>query len=314
MNEFRYTRMANNELGWTRPHGGRLGGEDYLGKEGLGHEDWNFAKDVWKDGRYHLYLKGVPADFAKGNFNFVLGAHARPISMIIGFVENASFGVSVLPEQIMQRRARELAALNAETSLGSRYGNKSVAQISKLLKQEAHFYQVSVAPEDLHILAQPVQMPLDIYQVSTPRFLPLKMTEEQYSAIKERVLLPDALSSVGHEEEASFPEGLLVEKLHKSRERSPLVVREAKERFIREHGRLFCEACAFEPEEYFGSTKLRNRVIEAHHNLWLSDPKHTGSTRSSELRMLCPTCHRAIHTIRPWLSVEQLKALLRIDG
>ncbi|WP_368660950.1 hypothetical protein [Paracoccus sp. (in: a-proteobacteria)] len=31
----------------------------------------------------------------------------------------------------------------------------------------------------------------------------------------------------------------------------------------------------------------------------------------SDLRMLCPTCHRAIHAIRPWLTVEELKERLR---
>lgn len=290
-----------------------MGGKDYLGKEGLGHEDWNFAKDVWTDGRYHLYLRGTPARFDKEQFNFVLGSHAKPVPMIIGFVENASFGLSDLPEQIIQRRAQEIFALNEDKSLGSRYGDKPVAQIAKLLKKEVVDYQVAVAPQDLHVLAQPVPMPLDIYKVTTPRFLPLEMTAEQYYALKERVLLPDTLSSVEQEEEASFPEGLLLERLHKSRERCRTVVLQAKERFIREHGRLFCEACDFEPEKHFGNRNLRDRIVEAHHDLWLSDPKHNGKTKPSELKMLCPTCHRAIHTIRPWLKVEQLRALLGID-
>ncbi|MFC7705766.1 hypothetical protein ACFQXB_16380 [Plastorhodobacter daqingensis] len=313
MSNFRYIRMAGNELGWTRPHGGRMGGEDYLGKEGLAHEDWNFSKDVWVDGRYHLYLRETPAGFDNGLFNFVLGVHARPDPMIIGFVENASFGVSDLPESVVRRRAQELFALNEVRSLGTRYGGKSVAQLSKLLRKEVVDYCVSLAPQDLYILAQPVPMPSDIYKVTTPRFLPLKMTKEQYIALKGRVLLPDTVSSVEQEEEPSFPEGFLIERLHRSRERSRVVVKQAKEQFIHKHGRLFCEACDFEPAEYFGSEMLRDRIIEAHHDVGLANPEHCVKTKPSDLKMVCPTCHRAIHTIRPWLKVDQLRALLGID-
>ena len=105
MNNCRYIRVAGNDQAWRRPHGGRRGGDDYVGTQGLGHEDWNFAKDVWKDGRYHLFLKATPAGFIEGKFNFVLGAHAKPAPLIVGFVENATYGVSDLPEQVLLRRA-----------------------------------------------------------------------------------------------------------------------------------------------------------------------------------------------------------------
>lgn len=310
MNNFRYIRMAGNDQGWTRPHGGRRGGTDYVGTQGLGHEDWNFAKDVWKDGRYHLFLKSTPAGFDDGQFNFVLGAHANPSPLIIGFVENAIYGVSDLPEQVLLRRAQEVFALNDEGSLGSIYGRLNVEQIAVQLKREASDYRVSVAPQDLHILAQPTPMPSDIYTVVHPGYRALPMSAEHYAAIKERVLKKDTADSVDQADDASFPEGLLVEKLHRSRERSRRVVDLAKERFIERNGRLFCEACGLDPEKHFGSAKMRNRIIEAHHDVSLSDEKHVGSTKVSDLRMVCPTCHRAIHTIRPWLTVKSLKQLL----
>lgn len=151
MYNFRYIRMAGNDQGWKRPHSGRKGGVDYLGKQGLGHEDWNFAHDLWEDGRYHLYLKGTPAGFDKDSFNFVLGAHASPVPMIIGFVENATYGVSELPEQVLLRRAQEVFKLNEDDSLGSAYGHRSVEEVAKLLRQEASGYCVSVAPRNLHL-------------------------------------------------------------------------------------------------------------------------------------------------------------------
>lgn len=310
MTNFRYIRMAPNDQGWKRPHGGRKGGDDYVGTQGLGHEDWNFANDVWLDGRYHLYLRSTPAAFDKGLFNFVLGAHASPAPLIVGFVENATYGLSELPEQILVRRAREVFALNEDDSLGSIYGRQSVEQIAERLREEAADYRVSVAPEDLHILAQPVPIPEDIYKVSHPGYRALPMSEDQYKALKNRVLAADAAASVDQEEDASFPEGLLVEKLHRSRERSRRVVELAKKQFTERHGRLFCEACGLDPEQHFSSAKMRNRIIEAHHDVPLADYKHQGRTKVSDLKMLCPTCHRAIHTLRPWLLVEDLRKLL----
>jgi len=183
--------MAGNDLGWKCPHGGRRGGDDYVGTQGLGHEDWNFACDVWKDGRYHLYLRSTPAGFKEGKFNFVLGAHARPKPLIIGFVENAIYGRSVLPKQVLERRAEEIYALNEDDSLGSHYEHRTAEQIAKKLMAEAVDYKVSVAPKDLHILAQPVPMPADIYKVSHPGYRALPITAEQYGALKKQVLSKD---------------------------------------------------------------------------------------------------------------------------
>lgn len=313
MSNFRYIRMAGNDQGWKRPHGGRKGGEDYVGTQGLGHEDWNFANDVWDDGRYHLYLRSTPAGFDEGRFNFVLGAHASPVPLIIGFVENSNYSLSTLPKKVVLRRAQEVFALNEDDSLGPIYGQQRVEEIAERLTKEAIDYRVSVAPENLHVLAQPVPMPQDIYRVSHPGYRALPMTKLQYESLKERVLATDTKASVNQEQEASFPEGLLVEKLHMSRERNRRVVELAKKEFIEKHGRLFCEACSLDPEKRFGSAKFQNRIIEAHHDVPLSDDKHDGKTKVSDLRMLCPTCHRAIHTFRPWLTVERLRKRLNLE-
>lgn len=313
MSNFRYIRMAGNDQGWKRPHGGRRGGDDYVGTQGLGHEDWNFANDVWKDGRYHLYLRSTPAGFDNEQFNFVLGAHASPAPMIVGFVENATYGVSKLPKKVLLRRAQEIFTLNEDDSLGSLYEGQSVQEIAERLGREVGDYRVSVAPKNLHILAQPAPMPKDIYEVSHPGYRALLMTADQYGSIKKRVLSRDTVDSVDQVEETSFPEGLLIEKLHRSRERSRRVVDLAKKQFILANGQLHCEACGLEPEKHFNSSKMRNRIIEAHHDIALSDVEHEGKTKPSDLRMVCPTCHQAIHSIRPWLTVKKLRRLLKLD-
>lgn len=311
MQEYKYSRVAINNNGWKRPHGGRLGGTGYVGMQGFGHEDWNFSNDVWKDGRYHLYLHQTPAGFKNGRFNFVLGAYAAPIPMVVGFVENATYGVSELPEQALHRRAQEIFALNGDHSLGPQYAGQNVKTIENYLKQDTNLYRISVNPQDLHIMVQPVPVPSDIYKVSFPGYRALSMTKDEYNKIKERVLLTDTKTAVTEDEDTSFPEGILVERLHRSRERNRRLVKLAKQKFIDSNGKLFCEICGLEPEKHFDSIKMRNRIIEAHHDVALSDDRHQGETKVSDLKMVCPTCHRAIHTIRPWLTAKELRNRLR---
>ncbi len=156
-------------------------------------------------------------------------------------------------------------------------------------------------------------MPSDIFEVSTPQYSPLPMKAKDYDLLKKQVLSGDINASVDQEEEASFPEGLLVEKWHRSRERNRSVVKLAKKQFIDRHGWLFCEACTLDPEKHFGSTEMRDRIIEAHHDVALSDDGHKGETKPSDLRMVCPTCHRAIHTFRPWKTVDELRKCLNSE-
>lgn len=56
------------------------------------------------------------------------------------------------------------------------------------------------------------------------------------------------LSVAADEDETEFSEyaeGHLVYKLHRIRERNHEVVRKAKEKFLKTHGRLYCQACHF---------------------------------------------------------------------
>ncbi|MDO5622858.1 MAG: hypothetical protein Q4G24_15525 [Paracoccus sp. (in: a-proteobacteria)] len=281
MNDFRYMRMAENDQGWERPHGGRKGGEDgYVGTQSIGYEDWNFSRDLWKDGRYHLYLRQTPKDFEDGvPVNFVLGAYASGVSYVVGFAENAVHGVSELPDSVVKRRAEEIFALNEGGDLGEGFAGKSVNELARILKWDAREFKVSVAPGDLHVLVQPVPMSEEIYKVSMPGYRVLSMEEDAYNALKSQLLSGDIRSSVESIEEVSFPEDALVERWHQSRERNRAVVDQAKSQFIKKNKRLFCEVCGFEPENYFGSKEMRNRIIEAHHDVALSDKSTPGKQR-----------------------------------
>ena len=178
MPEYRYHRMTDNTFGWKRPHTGRLGlGSGYVSKQGFGHEDWNFAKEVWDDGRYHLYLTMQPKkQDIKKTFNIVLGVHTKRGAMVAGFAENVKYSEANLSETIWRRRAQEIHALDASGQLGERYKGKSIPQITKELVEERGIYSVSVAPFDLHILEQPVFIPAETYSVATPLYRLVPMT------------------------------------------------------------------------------------------------------------------------------------------
>lgn len=310
MTNYRYMRMAGNDHGWRRPHGGRQGGDDFVGTQGFGYEDWNFAHDIWEDGNYHLYLKTPPANFQKTKFNFVLGVHAQPVPYIIGFAENVTFGLSRLPDQVLMRRAREIHALNQDDSLGPLYKNLDATSVAKTLANTSEKFCICVEPGNLHILENPVPVPAEFYKVSHPGYRPLKMEAEQYDALK-RLTLSDEIVAVHQQEDFSFPEGAVVERFHRSHERNRQLTELAKRNYIAKHSSLFCEACGLDPVKHFGSDAFAGKVIQAHHDIPLSDASHGGITKVSDLRMLCPTCHSAIHSTRPWLTVSQLKELLQ---
>lgn len=313
MPEFRYHRMTENRFGWKRPHTGRLGiGSGYVSKQGFGHEDWNFARDVWEDGRYHLYLRMPPRkECLDQTFNIALGLHTKLGTLIAGFAKNVTYGQANLADQIWQRRACEIKALDKSGQLGPLYSGKSIRTIKDMLIDEREIYNVSVAPEDLYVVEQPTLIPVSAYKVRTPLYRLLPMTATEYAALTKTALSTDIANLVDFDDDTSFPEGAEVESLHRHRERSKELVKLAKEAFVRRHGTLHCEACGMEPAKYFKNASLSGKIIEAHHNVRIADAAHSIQTRIKDLSMLCPSCHRAIHSMRPWLSVAELRERLK---
>ena len=111
------------------------------------------------------------------------------------------------------------------------------------------------------------------------------------------------------EEEHEASEGKLVTRVHLSRERSVGLVKKKKEQAMCKLGRLACEACDFDFKVRYG--KRGSGFIECHHTKPVSELRHTQKTKLSDLALLCSNCHRMIHSRRPWLTVDELKALLQ---
>jgi hypothetical protein len=94
---------------------------------------------------------------------------------------------------------------------------------------------------------------------------------------------------------------------HLRRERDSGLTRDAKAAFAKANGgKLFCQGCGVEPLKVYGV-----EVIEAHHRIPLSKSEEGRVTEISDLIMLCPSCHRAVHRI-PDCDFEALKLKLKV--
>ena len=73
---------------------------------------------------------------------------------------------------------------------------------------------------------------------------------------------------------------------------------------------LQCEVCLFDFEKRYGPRG--HGFIEAHHTRALATLMEDSTTKAEELALVCANCHRMIHSQKPWLSIEELRAILRL--
>lgn len=111
-------------------------------------------------------------------------------------------------------------------------------------------------------------------------------------------------------EDDEFPEGKVVERVHKSRERNSKLIAEAKRREIDAEGRIKCACCKFDFVETYG--EVGREFIEAHHTKPVSSLAEEGDvTLLADIALVCSNCHRMLHRRRPWLQLHDLSDLLR---
>lgn len=106
-----------------------------------------------------------------------------------------------------------------------------------------------------------------------------------------------------------FPEGKIVERMHKARERNSQVIIIAKENYKKLNGRLFCQVCGFDFEEVYGN--VGKDFIEGHHTIAVCDMTPEHKTKVEDIAMLCANCHRMVHKNRPWLKMNDLDKLIK---
>jgi 5-methylcytosine-specific restriction protein A len=103
-------------------------------------------------------------------------------------------------------------------------------------------------------------------------------------------------------------EGRLLTVTHLRRERNRNLVEARKNLALKETGQLRCECCNLNFVERYG--KHGEGFIEVHHTQPLHTLTEGQKTHVKDLALLCSNCHRMIHRKRPWLSVEDVRALV----
>lgn len=130
-------------------------------------------------------------------------------------------------------------------------------------------------------------------------------------AIRAAVASDEAteLQTVDDEGIEEAAEGRILTRLHRSRERNRKLVVTKKARAMRDGGRLTCEGCDFDLAETYG--ERGEGFMEVHHTRPVHEIRPDHVTRLTDLALVCANCHRMIHARRPWLTIEELRALVR---
>ena len=128
-------------------------------------------------------------------------------------------------------------------------------------------------------------------------------------AISQQASAPENVSGYVDEVEEAFPEGRILYRAHRSRERNASLVRKAKAACTRTYGVLECQVCGFSFAAVYGS--LGEGYIECHHDVPVSELRPGSLTRVRDLTLVCGNCHRMLHRKRPWMSVEELSKVVR---
>lgn len=131
----------------------------------------------------------------------------------------------------------------------------------------------------------------------------LKEVSEYSESVKS---LREFVSNLNQDDTFEVDEGGLNERTHKYRERNSTAAKKLKKKAL-EKKTLKCSGCEVDYYSVYG--ELGISLMECHHLIPLSSSKHTGTTKSSELALLCANCHRLIHSKKEPLTLDELSLI-----
>lgn len=104
-------------------------------------------------------------------------------------------------------------------------------------------------------------------------------------------------------------EGRILTRQHRYRERNKEIVTRFKAQCKKKAGGvLHCAGCGLDYAKKYGA--MGERLIDVHH----TKPVHTllpsEKTSVKDLVLLCVSCHRAVHSEKKWLSIDELRVRL----
>ena len=120
-------------------------------------------------------------------------------------------------------------------------------------------------------------------------------------------VLAEATANSGLEIEADIYgiEGRTLTRVHIYKERDRLLVKKAKRHYKNLWGKLRCQSCGLEPDTIYGARG--DSCIEAHHLVPIEELLPDSVTTIADLAMVCASCHRIVHSVKPCLPLEQVK-------
>ncbi len=145
-----------------------------------------------------------------------------------------------------------------------------------------------------------IEVPKDEYQVEG--FL-----DDIFDLAKKRIKCDNL--EFNEDTNLGFPEGRVYERLHKSRERNSKLIRTIKNEILSKTGKLDCEVFGFKFYDVYGD--VGKDFMEAHHIIPVSTLKEESETKKEDIILVCSNCHSMIHKKRPWLSIEDIKKLIK---
>lgn len=113
-------------------------------------------------------------------------------------------------------------------------------------------------------------------------------------------------------EVSEAPEGRIMTGIHTYRERNPRLAESKKRGALETYGKLSCEGCGFVFADRYGHRG--EGFIECHHLTPVSELDNGAKTNLSDLALVCANCHRMIHRSQPWLTMSELRNLVRDDA
>jgi hypothetical protein len=118
----------------------------------------------------------------------------------------------------------------------------------------------------------------------------------------------ESLPETDLEEVIVGKEGRMLTRIHAYRERDRGFVKKSKNYFRKKMGgKLHCVACGLEPELLYD--EVGERCIEAHHTIPIEELQPDSITRVEDMAMVCASCHRVIHSRKPCLTIDEVRAL-----
>jgi len=145
----------------------------------------------------------------------------------------------------------------------------------------------------------------DVYRAWANRPADLNQVAIAIKAGQTKNLFPEVPEP--DEDEVEAPEGRLLYRHHRVRERSRRLKIKKVEAALKAHGKVVCEACGFDFGEVYG--ERGEGFIECHHVKPLHEAGQT-TTRLKDLALICSNCHRMIHRRSPWPTPHELGLLI----